>query len=372
MEEEGEERPKTAASKAASAAGTAASAESEVEEKGKEIWTDVPDYKFELEASLSIDEYRLQVVPSIAQEEKPDDTGENPDVENEDEKKDEDEELIPICADGSKSLNDLKFGPEMLDPPLIDLRKRTFEFIQINYDRVMDKAIETLAIEEENISTLLNQRLRRHGNRQGKVQVEWFQPRKNEIEKHKIKFERHLISVAQKHAGHEDLFEEILSGVEAIHSAYVERLDKIREKAKVAGSHNELSGYERRARKDILGSFQSQLAEITENLQNLATKAPSDLEKQNESFLNLCKASFVENPTLETPVDMYSVSEMEYYKGELEVLNGKLREKAKERQEKLDEFHIQKEKLINEPFNDFLVFYEETKKNMVVDWRKLR
>lgn len=50
----------------------------------------------------------------------------------------------------------------------------------------------------EEVRRQLDQRLRRHTNRKGEVQVEWYVPRYAAVSKHKDKFERHLVDVARK------------------------------------------------------------------------------------------------------------------------------------------------------------------------------
>lgn len=52
--------------------------------------------------------------------------------------------------------------------------------------------------EEERINIELDRRLRKHSNRKGEVQVDWYNPRQAEIEKHKAKFQRHVIVIARK------------------------------------------------------------------------------------------------------------------------------------------------------------------------------
>jgi len=342
-------------------------------------WEDIPMYSYDLLVALDIDEFRTKVIPPINNDDKPkttpEDGGEAPPVpadggeedqaEAEEEKEKEEERLIPRCADGTESLSNLFFEAVYLDNHLIDIRKRTFLFIQLNHDELAQKARITLSEEEENISTLLNQRLRSHGNRQGTVQVEWFQPRKSEIEKHKIKFERHLISIAQKHAAHEDQFEQLLASIDVHATEFQEKLEVMKEKIKAATLLNELTACERRARKDILAKFQATLADITETLQKLSTKAPQDLEQQNKAFLLLCKASSVQGtPTIDTPVELYSHKEMEFYSGELDILNEKLREKSQARLDQLEELEKRKEVIVDVPFNELLETYQSVKEVM--------
>eukprot|EP00397_Hematodinium_sp_SG-2012_P009496 GEMP01009583.1.p1 GENE.GEMP01009583.1~~GEMP01009583.1.p1 ORF type:complete len:929 (+),score=263.92 GEMP01009583.1:148-2934(+) len=334
----------------------------EEQEQPVVMYEEVPEFPFPLIQEMTVDEFRKQVVPPNVPEV---DEGE----EEAEEKPAEEEEVIPVCADGTQSLHDLQFHPRNIDLCICDLRLRTIDSLRIHHERVSTKARETLELEEENISTLLNQRLRRHGNRRGNVQVEWYIPSKSVIEKHKIKFERHLIQVATKNMTHEDTFDEILESVNTKREEYTVRREQFREKVKSASSLIELSACERRARKDALGVFQEEMQKILEQLHHLATKAPADLQAQNKAFLQLCRANAVEDGTaaLDTSVDMYSVSEMEFYSGEVDILNQKLQEKAQLRLEKHDELQEQKDGYANEPFQEFLQFFEETMKDVVAN-----
>ena len=81
---------------------------------------------------------------------------------------------VPKSAEGIWSLEELIFKAPFVETLLASLRKRLFQFIHEHKSTLDQIAREVLAREEEAINMALDQRLRRHTNRKGEVQVEWF------------------------------------------------------------------------------------------------------------------------------------------------------------------------------------------------------
>eukprot|EP00913_Durusdinium_trenchii_P012976 g12184.t1 len=127
----------------------------------------------------------------------------------------------PVFADGTRALETLSFDHSWFEENLYGLREAIFQNLQTQ-KRYLDRVDIPAACEE--VRRDLDQRLRRHTNRKGEVQVEWYVPRYGTVSKHKDRFERHLISVAHKCQDQDDAVEKALEEVEKAEEEFKQRL----------------------------------------------------------------------------------------------------------------------------------------------------
>merc|ERR1719386_284600 len=123
------------------------------------------------------------------------------------------------------------------------LRHRTFELL--GEHRVQ---LDTLDVKQhvEDISSDLDLRLRKHTNRKGEVQVEWYKPRHGIITNHKDKFERHLLDIADRTTRHDAQTEEFIKQMDGEEEAYKERLEQLRSELSIPTNLPMLAAYERK------------------------------------------------------------------------------------------------------------------------------
>lgn len=345
------------------ASGEAAEEPPELDEWGGKPMT----YCYKLLQKLNDTMLRLQVVPPIEEEEaaEDDDDGEQKAPLSKEVK----EELalvndkvgrIPKSGEGIWLLEELIFKAPLVESLIDDIRKRLFIFLDEHKTELDEEARAVLAEQEEEINMQLDQRLRKHTNRKGEVQVEWFNPRHTTIEKHKTKFERHLITVAQKSAAQEEEGEECYKLILQKEEEYHKRLEELTEQLAEMKSLAELTALERRG-KDACGAFTELCRMQTEVILKLAVQGPGSLVALNRDFVKMCRAG-----AGKTAID-YSKSELVFYLGEMEILNKALKDKRTERTERMNEQVEKLPAMQQEPLEKFLKAYEEAKENLCRD-----
>merc|ERR1719218_389601 len=116
----------------------------------------------------------------------------------------------------------LNFSPTVLEDQLKTLRTGIFKYLTTTRRSLRDD-IDILA-RCEDVARHLDQTLRKHTNRKGEVQVEYYVPRYSIITKHKDRFERHLIEIAKKSQDADDRTRELHDEIVVLEKAYLEKL----------------------------------------------------------------------------------------------------------------------------------------------------
>ncbi|CAD7955727.1 unnamed protein product [Amoebophrya sp. A25] len=253
---------------------------------------------------------------------------------------------MPKAAEGQWTLEELIFKTFFVEDLLGDMRKRLFSFVHDHKCTLDAKARETLAREDERINMELDQTLRRHTNRKGEVQVDWYNPRNTIIEKHKNRFERHMISIAQKSSAQEDEGETCYLAISDAEGVYHERLGAFTEKLQEARNLAALTAVERKG-KDSCAQFIDVCRSRAETLLTLAEQGIQSLVASNRDFVRMCKAGG----------DSYSKSEIVYYKEQTTILNTALEQKKEERIFALEDKKGKLPAMQQEPLDKFLQAY---------------
>ncbi|CAE7840485.1 Zc3h6 [Symbiodinium sp. KB8] len=250
----------------------------------------------------------------------------------------------PKFADGTEALDTLAFDNDWFEENLSSLRSAIFENL-IGQKRYLDRVDIPAACEE--VRRDLDQRLRRHTNRKGEVQVDWYVPRYSTVSKHKDKFERHLVAVAQKCQEQDDAVEFALQQIDEAEEQYKQRVAKIQEGLGDAETLPVLTSMERQV-VDCMVRFR-ELCQTTVQgrLLELSSKAPQGLQKENQAFLMMCQKG----------EEQYSEPEIVYYGGEIEELNQTLDERKQERAQRAQELESQIQEKCKVPMDAFAVAY---------------
>jgi len=250
----------------------------------------------------------------------------------------------PKFADGTEALDTLAFDNDWFEDNLSSLRSAIFENL-VGQKRYLDRVDIPAACEE--VRRDLDQRLRRHTNRKGEVQVDWYVPRYSTVSKHKDKFERHLVAVAQKCQDQDDAVEEALRQIDEAEEQYKQRVAKIQEVLGDAETLPVLTSMERQV-VDCMVRFR-ELCQTTVQgrLLELSSKAPQGLQKENQAFLMMCQKG----------EEQYSEPEIVYYGGEIEELNQTLDERKQERAQRAQELESQIQDKCKVPMDAFAVAY---------------
>jgi len=257
---------------------------------------------------------------------------------------------IPKLADGTLVLEALEFDAQWLEGRFGCARTTVFTQLTL-YRKHLDR-IDVVARCEE-VRQELDQRLRRHTNRKGEVQVEWYVPRYGTISKHKDKFERHLIDIARKSQSHDDQMEEFFAELNAKEQTYQEKLTSMRDRFAEAETLTKLTACERQAL-SLAQGFKDTCQQIKGKLMNLATKAPQGLQKENQALLTMCQSGD----------EKYSQTEICFYSSEIEELNGALEKRAHERAERVRELETKLDDMREVPLKEFREHYDQAKEHL--------
>ncbi|CAK8993853.1 unnamed protein product [Durusdinium trenchii] len=249
----------------------------------------------------------------------------------------------PVFADGTRALETLSFDHSWFEENLYGLREAIFQNLQTQ-KRYLDRVDIPAACEE--VRRDLDQRLRRHTNRKGEVQVEWYVPRYGTVSKHKDKFERHLISVAHKCQDQDDAVEKALEEVEKAEEEFKQRLVSLQDRLSEAETLPVLTSFERQA-SDLLLGFKDFCKSAVKTLLELSSKAPQALQKDNQAFLMMCKKG----------EEQYSEPEIVYYGGEIQELNSTLDERMQERAQKAHDLEAAVDEKCKAPMHTFSEAY---------------
>lgn len=256
----------------------------------------------------------------------------------------------PRFHDGTLVLQELHFGAEFLEERMSAARAVVFTHLG-HVRRHLDAVDIAGACEEVRLE--LDQRLRRHTNRKGEVQVGWYMPRYAIVAKHKDKFERHLVDIARKSQGHDDQADGLYEEMDKSEEGYKTGLVDLQEKLGEAETLSHLTAMERKAL-DMAASFKEFCLQIKERLTHLATRAPQNLMKENKAFLAMCKGSD----------EGYSEAEVSFYAEEIEELNAQLEKRAQERSTKARELEEQLEGKRQVPLKEYMGQYAEAVENL--------
>jgi hypothetical protein len=236
-----------------------------------------------------------------------------------DEEKDEE---IPRSADGVPCIEEIIIPPSWVEEKVRALRNIVFRYM--NEQREMldaDAQAEILAAQEE-LTQQLDERLRRHTNRKGEVQVDWYQPRHGVITKHKDKFDRHLVFIAEKSMGQDHRVEELQALISEANEQFRDATEVLKAKLPDAKSLAELGAFQRQMKDNAMG-FAERTRRYAMELTDLHKSACDSLKDYNSDFVNMTKIGH----------EGFSLTERAYYKGQLEILNQSIKEKAAKREE---------------------------------------
>jgi hypothetical protein len=274
---------------------------------------------------------------------------------------------IPRFADGTECLVRLKFEDEWLEQRCEKVRRTIF--VQLGESREhLDRVDVDGAVEE--LRRQLDHRLRKHTNRKGAVQVDYYLPRYSTISKHKDKYERHLVEIAKKAQGHKVAFGGLVESIPEMETAYNEDLDALTERFGEAGTLPMLTAIQREAI-DKEAKFAEACKRIRDELKSLAVDAPEKLKRENESFTKTCMVGqaqavkfAADEDDQSSPLLKYSAKEVAFYAGEIAELDRALDEQAATRQEDVTKLSDRLQEMRQTPFKNFIEKWEQASEEL--------
>jgi hypothetical protein len=252
----------------------------------------------------------------------------------------------PRQADGGTVLMMLNFEMLWVEERLQSTRSSIFTYLTVTR-RGLREEID-IGARCEDVARNLDQVLRKHTNRKGEVQVEYYVPRYSVITKHKDRFERHLIEIAKKSQDSDDRTGELCEEIEAKDKAFQESLQALQSQLTEAETLPMLNAFETKATKTTK-EFVEVLKHINAMLVQLAKGAPQALQVENGKYLLMCN---------EGKGDPYSASEVKFYSAEIDELNKSIDERGSSRQEKVTAFEERMPDMSKVPLQEFIENYK--------------
>ena len=266
--------------------------------------------------------------------------------------------ISPLNAQNEKLLSETNnFTPDNLTQGLTSLFNKIQEKIVSNHkSNISDAALKDNETREEQLSEL-DIRLKSLAPRKGKIEVEEYDPRLNELEKHQKKLEKQKKDLTEKNAEIEQKNKDLLDKIDKEFNELKEHNEKLAKGMEEQESDSALEEQYKKFKSNYY-NFLTNLEDDTQSLKNYTDIIPKEMLKSNDNFMHSLK-------TIQKG-GTYSPREVEFNKNELDQINNEIIIKTKEEREKINE---EKLKNIKEECDKFLKDIEEqyktTKENIM-------
>ena len=254
----------------------------------------------------------------------------------------------PINAQNEKLLSEINnFTPDNLTKGLTSLFDKIQEKIISNHtSNISDASLKDKETREEQLSEL-DIRLKSLAPRKGKIEVEEYDPRLNELEKHQKKLEKQKKDITEKNDNIEQKNKEIMEQIDKEFNELKEQNEKLGKGMEEQESDSALEKQYKKFKSNYY-NFLTSLEENNQSLKNYTNTQPKEMLKLNDNFMHSLK-------TIEKG-GTYSQREVEFNKNELDTINNDIIIKSKEEREKNNEEKI---KSIKEECDTFMKSIEE-------------
>ena len=235
----------------------------------------------------------------------------------------------PKNADDEKLLSEENnFTPETIIKGLTDLFNKINEKIEINYkSNVNDASIKDKEMREEQLNEL-DIRLKSLSPRKGKIEVEEYDPRLNDLEKHDKKLEKQKNDIIEKNKTTDEEDKNLLEKIDKDFNNLKEQNEKLGKSMEEQDSDKGLEEQYKKFKANYY-DFMADLEENENKLKSYTDTIPKEMTNSNENFLAALK-----------PISKggtYSDREIEFTKNELDKLNNDVIKNGKEEREKLND-----------------------------------
>ena len=256
--------------------------------------------------------------------------------------------ISPLNSQNEKLLSETNnFTPDNLTQGLTSLFDKIQEKITSNHtSNINDASLKDKETREDQLSEL-DIRLKSLAPRKGKIEVEEYDPRLNELEKHQKKLEKQKKDITEKNEDIDKKNKELLEKIDNEFNELKEQNEKLGKGMEEQESDAALEEQYKKFKSNYY-NFLTSLEENNQSLKNYTDTQPKDMLKSNDNFMHSLK-------TIEKG-GTYSQREVEFTKNELDVINNDIIIKNKEEREKTNEEKI---KGIKEECETFMKNIEE-------------
>lgn len=246
------------------------------------------------------------------------------------------------------------FPVEYLASKLTEARDRIFSRVLELRTSLLGKASDSdKEFLEESLETL-DERLKEHYSLKGKLESEVYVRRSAEITNHKKKYERHARTTRERMDAQTEKFNFLLEKSLQLMKAHTEEQKRVREELPAAKNLSQLQGLAGRNRENSQ-RFETEVREITHELQRLSTAEVQALMDKDEEFLKECRDIAAGGE--------YSREELDWYRTMMAEITAQLTQQKEKRAEKLKEIetHTSKKRAeLSEQFDrDYATFVED-------------
>ena len=262
----------------------------------------------------------------------------------------------PLNAQNEKLLSEENnFTHENITNGIENLFEKIFNKIVENQTNEIEKAkIDDNEKREEQLNDL-DIRLKSLAPRKGKIEVESYDTRLNEIEKHEEKLAKQKKIIEEKNVKDEEENNKLLEEMENKFNELKSQYEKLSEGINNEENSNNLENKFKKFKTDYY-DFLSYLNENEEKLKNYTEKNPNELKKLNENYIKSMQP-FEKGGT-------YSQREIDFTKTELDNLNQSIDNSVKERSDKNTEKVNFYRTEVNKFLDDIVNKYKDTNENI--------
>eukprot|EP00742_Colponemidia_sp_Colp-10_P007657 GILJ01008252.1.p1 GENE.GILJ01008252.1~~GILJ01008252.1.p1 ORF type:complete len:1559 (+),score=335.92 GILJ01008252.1:44-4720(+) len=262
----------------------------------------------------------------------------------------EEEERFPTDGEGIPCVEVLEINTEQLTGMLSSCCNGCIGWMEDKWEDEADSArIDRLGRLDEGTNTL-DERLRQHWPRKGRIEVDLCQPRAAEIHNHRQRYERHVRSILTKDETHTSQFEQERAAVLANIDSFLVNQKLLRSNLVAASSLSVLQTLSRQC-KEAVTTFQEQARVSLQSLLHLAVACPDALRDANEEFLRSCRV--VEDG------GNYSGAEVQWYEGQLQAIHDLLAAHSEARKGLLEQLETQVRETVTKPAETFEAAYAD-------------
>ena len=238
----------------------------------------------------------------------------------------------PLNADNEKLLSEKNnFTGGNISQGLNSLFEKIQEKISTNHQsNINDASIKDKETREDQLSEL-DIRLKSLAPRKGKIEVEEYDPRLNELEKHQKKLEKQKSDIIAKNDNIEIKNKNLLDKIDKNFNDLKEQNEKLTQGMEEQESDSALEEQYKKFKSNYY-NFLANLDEDISTLKNYTDNSPKELLNLNDNFIHSLK--LIENG------GTYSQREVDFNKNELDKINNDIIIKTKEEREKINEEKI--------------------------------
>ena len=264
----------------------------------------------------------------------------------------------PLNSQNEKLLSEKNnFTPGTITQGFTSLFDKIQEKILSNHkSNITDASLKDNETREEQLSDL-DIRLKSLPPRKGKIEVEEYDPRLNELEKHQKKLEKQKKDIIEKNNDISNKNNNLLEKIDKEFNDLKDQNEKLGKSMEDQESDSALEEQYKKFKSNYY-HFLASLEENDQSLKNYTDIQPKEMLKSNDNFMHSLK--------LIEKGGTYSQREVDFNKKELEQINNDIIIKNKEEREKINEEKIKK---IKEECDSLLKNIEEkykvTKENIM-------